>query len=433
MTEAVKAAGLAAIFGARDGARGYKGSPLQAPAFSDALLEDGNKMPTLLRETDGHTWRLADLAEKLSLPLQHGAGAPGEEGFGEDKTLDMLPVTKKAEAPEHEDGETSTAPSTDEAKEDEIATAMDPARPDTAISERKAAGSEKAAATSPSPGSSDAPDTNDAALLRDSAPPASITTTDKTNARQNPQELSSLPEADQPAPPRLTDSAEPSAKTDTRPASTLTAQDGARQDNPSGGSRQDAESGKPPVRVVSVQSAPAPASPFGTSPTSAALISTLEASPAFASAAMEAANAIATGTQRANETLHTLKIQLQPAELGPVTARLSISGDKLLVELQVETAEARQKLNADGEAMTRALRALGYEVDRVTVQQAPGGTNANAGSGTSGREPGFQSAADEGRQGGGTRGEGNRSGERHGTRGRDEDHRDADAGRGLYI
>ncbi|WP_159589127.1 flagellar hook-length control protein FliK [Chelativorans xinjiangense] len=422
MTEAVKAAGLAAIFGTREGARGYKGSPLQAPAFSDALLEDGNKMPTLRRESDGQTWRLADLVEKLSLSLQHEAGAPGEEGSGEDKALDVLPVTKNTEAPEHEDGETNTAPATDEAKEDEIAAVMDPARAGTALPQREAAGSGKAAATSPSP---NAPDTKDTAIPRDSAPPASATTTtDKAIARQNPQELPPFPRADQPAPPRLADGAEPSAKTDTRAAPTLAAQDGTAQDNPSGGSRQDAESGKPPVRVVSVQSAPAPASPFGTSPT-------LEASPAFASAATEAAKALAAGTQRGNETLHTLKIQLQPAELGPVTARLSISGDKLLVELQVETTEARQKLNADGEAMTRALRALGYEVDRVTVQQTPGGTNANTGSGTSGREPGFQPAAGEGRQGGGTRGDG--SGERHGARGKDEDHRDADAGRDLYI
>ncbi|MCO0638360.1 hypothetical protein M8745_20710, partial [Lutimaribacter sp. EGI FJ00014] len=170
------------------------------------------------------------------------AGTSEEEG----EALDMLPVTKNV--PEQEDGESKTAPTTDEAEDNKVAASVDPVKAEAAVPERKDASSDKPATTLPSSASADAPDTNDTAIPRDSALPANVPTADKGNTRQTPQE-SSPPKAEQPAPPRATDGGEPSTKAATRAASALAAQDGAMQDRPSGGGRQDAENGKPPVRV----------------------------------------------------------------------------------------------------------------------------------------------------------------------------------------
>ncbi|GAB5507430.1 MAG: hypothetical protein Rhirs2KO_25930 [Rhizobiaceae bacterium] len=77
----------------------------------------------------------------------------------------------------------------------------------------------------------------------------------------------------------------------------------------------------------------------------------------------------------------TLNIQLQPIELGTVTARISGSEGQLSIEITVENAEARQRLTTDSDSIVSALRGMGIEVDRVTVQQsqASSGTQNNAG------------------------------------------------------
>jgi chemotaxis protein MotD len=71
-----------------------------------------------------------------------------------------------------------------------------------------------------------------------------------------------------------------------------------------------------------------------------------------------------------------LKIQLQPAELGMVTARISGTEAQLSIEITVDNAEARHRLSSDSDAIVTALRGLGIDVDRINVQQ----TQANSGS-----------------------------------------------------
>ncbi|WP_265519446.1 flagellar hook-length control protein FliK [Nitratireductor luteus] len=162
-------------------------------------------------------------------------------------------------------------------------------------------------------------------------------------------------------------------------------------------------------RVVSVQSAPAPAAvTVSTSPTGTALVGTLNADPGFAAAAAEAARIAASGGERPTGPLHTLKIQLHPAELGAVTAKLSLSGEQLMVEIQVDNADARQRLNADGDSMLRALRAMGYEVDRIQISQNASNGAPAAGNQPSGREPSLrQSTGGDRQSGSGANGEGN--------------------------
>jgi hypothetical protein len=77
--------------------------------------------------------------------------------------------------------------------------------------------------------------------------------------------------------------------------------------------------------------------------------------------------------------VRSLTIQLNPAELGVVTAQLRTAGDLLTVELQVETSEAHRKLSGSSDLLARALSALGFEVDRITIHQsgAPDGREPN--------------------------------------------------------
>jgi len=65
----------------------------------------------------------------------------------------------------------------------------------------------------------------------------------------------------------------------------------------------------------------------------------------------------------------TLSIQLHPAELGVVTATLRLAGDQLTVEISADSPEARSRLSADTHAIAKSLRALGFDVDQVTVMQ----------------------------------------------------------------
>lgn len=144
----------------------------------------------------------------------------------------------------------------------------------------------------------------------------------------------------------------------------------------------------PKVTVMSVQTAPAPAAPTNApnlSPTSASFVQSLGAPdglPRYVSETGSQGSA-----QNAPKPVTTLKIQLHPVDLGTVTAKLSGDSDKLSIEVQVENHEAHHRLQSDGDAIVKALRGMGFDIDRITVQQAPQ-TGASPG-GTSNRENGF--------------------------------------------
>ena len=75
---------------------------------------------------------------------------------------------------------------------------------------------------------------------------------------------------------------------------------------------------------------------------------------------------------------HSLSLQLHPAELGMVTATLKIAGEQLTVELQVENDDAYRTLATDSETLVKSLRAMGYDIDRVTVLQPAAQTSTQA-------------------------------------------------------
>lgn len=150
------------------------------------------------------------------------------------------------------------------------------------------------------------------------------------------------------------------------------------------------------VTAVSAQSAQAapPATP------AAAIIATVRAEGSWA--------AYFRDTQPgASAQLKSLKIQLNPVELGAVTAHLRIEDDTVTVELSAETADAQRQLTTDADTIAKSLRALGLDVDRVTVQVA-GRSDAQAQPEPNGqsRQQGF--AADGGAGGAREQGSGSR-------------------------
>ena len=196
---------------------------------------------------------------------------------------------------------------------------------------------------------------------------------------------------------------------------------------------QPMETGGPRVTVLAAATVPAPA-PAGAQvlgPTAAGLVSEIAADPGWR--ATQQAEAAARAARPG--AVHSLRIQLQPVELGMVTARLTRSGAQMSIEIQVESNDARQRLSQDSDQIVRALKAAGIEVDKVTIQQAPQASapaNAQQQQGAP-RDMGSQQQASAEREAGG-RGErgssgGRDEGARHGTAETTADR----AGGGLYI
>lgn len=106
------------------------------------------------------------------------------------------------------------------------------------------------------------------------------------------------------------------------------------------------------------------------------------------------------------KVVNTLKIQMNPEDLGLVTATMRLSGDDLTVDLKVQSGEAYRQLHNDQGAMMDALRAQGYSVDKITVTlAAPPQTDANTQSGFQGQSQQQQSFQNQAQGGGQSRGQ----------------------------
>lgn len=151
--------------------------------------------------------------------------------------------------------------------------------------------------------------------------------------------------------------------------------EGSPRQEPKAASLKEASSEHPAARVtvVSTQVAPAPAAPAPAAPittTGADLVGKLAAGDALPRH-IEAAAALDPVEHAAGRPVTTLKIQLHPVGLGTVTARLTGAGEHLAIEVQVDNHEARHRLQSDSDQIVKALRGMGYDIDRITVQQAP--------------------------------------------------------------
>ena len=160
---------------------------------------------------------------------------------------------------------------------------------------------------------------------------------------------------------------------------------------PSDGTGRTAERAAP-IAVPSPQAGPQASA-------SAQVVQALAASPA-ATAAAQAIVAAHKDDASAAEPMQSLKIQLRPHELGQVTAKLSMVGGELSIEIEVDTIEAHRALSGDSDAIVKALRAQGIAVDQVTIQQPPQ-SNAAGRDGAGGDTPAFagRDARDSGNSG----------------------------------
>lgn len=129
------------------------------------------------------------------------------------------------------------------------------------------------------------------------------------------------------------------------------------------------------VNIIAQQNIPAPAAQPAAS-TASSLVAMLSGDAGWREAAATSFQPLA--ARPPLSSAHSLKIQLHPAELGMVTASLRLSGEHLTVELQVENQDAFRRLNADSEIIVKSMRALGLDIDKVTVQAPQFASSAQA-------------------------------------------------------
>ncbi len=67
------------------------------------------------------------------------------------------------------------------------------------------------------------------------------------------------------------------------------------------------------------------------------------------------------------QVVHTLKIQMNPVELGHITAAMKLVGDELSVHLTAHTLKGYAELQKDGSSILDALKSQGFSVDQVSV------------------------------------------------------------------
>jgi flagellar hook-length control protein FliK len=135
-------------------------------------------------------------------------------------------------------------------------------------------------------------------------------------------------------------------------------------------------------------------------------------------------------------TLKVLTIQLEPAELGTVTARLELRDATLELNLEASRRETAELLKGSGTALGQLLRVAGYALEGVRVSIADAGAGATAqgpqagppGQSSSGSPDGGTQSAPGGR---GERGAAPRSAERQGSG--DENPGLRHRGGGLYV
>ena len=170
-------------------------------------------------------------------------------------------------------------------------------------------------------------------------------------------------------------------------------------------------------RTVERAAPPAASSPQpGALPSAPAqVVQALADSPAATGVARAIVSAHKDGAS-SGETIQSLKIQLRPHELGQVTAKLSMVGGELSIEIEVDTIEAHRALSGEGDAIVKALRAHGIAVDQVTIQQPP--QSPTAGRDSAGGDP----QAFTGRDARDSGGSGNSAGRNQPSQSPDRDH-----------
>lgn len=112
----------------------------------------------------------------------------------------------------------------------------------------------------------------------------------------------------------------------------------------------------------------------------AGIISTVTENGEWNAMLRDVASTSATTLDTARNASNTLKIQLNPVELGTVTATFRMSGGHLTIELKVETIEAYRQLSDDQSGLAKALKAQGIDAQNVVVQHVGSDRSAQSAS-----------------------------------------------------
>jgi chemotaxis protein MotD len=114
-------------------------------------------------------------------------------------------------------------------------------------------------------------------------------------------------------------------------------------------------------------------------------------------------NLLDDGLAPTNNVVHTLKLQLNPDNLGTVTASMRLVGDNLSIHLTVHNSAAYRELTSGSSSMIEGLRSQGFSVDNISVSIASSsdGASSNANGNNSGTQNGSgqQQSASMGQQG----------------------------------
>ena len=118
---------------------------------------------------------------------------------------------------------------------------------------------------------------------------------------------------------------------------------------------------------------------FAPEPNATALTTAIKADPTWTEA-LHAAQSSDLGTLgNTVSEVNTLKLQMNPENLGNMVATLRLKGEELTVELRVDSVEAYQQLSADHDDIVKGLQDQGFSIDKVTVQlNAADRTNTGA-------------------------------------------------------
>jgi chemotaxis protein MotD len=77
---------------------------------------------------------------------------------------------------------------------------------------------------------------------------------------------------------------------------------------------------------------------------------------------------VTTAKPGADAPVKVLLIQLQPADLGTVTVRMSLKEDALELHIEASQQETAQRLQQDQESLSKVLRSAGYLIDAVAIR-----------------------------------------------------------------
>ncbi len=141
---------------------------------------------------------------------------------------------------------------------------------------------------------------------------------------------------------------------------------------------------------------------FGQSANGAALTAAMSDDKTWAAAMTSGASLGDPLASSTGNVVNTLKLQLNPHDLGSVTATLRLTGETLNVHLTVENHAAHRQLSNDSSGMIEALRSQGFAVDQVTISVASttqSDTSSQQQQGQQSGQTAQQQAANEGRQG----------------------------------